>query len=242
MTGNPMTLLVVTAHPDDEAFGTSGTLARYAAEGIRTVLICVTRGEAGQTGGLADSSADLAELRSDELRCSAQLIGLSDLYVLDYPDGGASGWDLPALTAQLGGLIDALRPEVVVTFDQYGVTYHPDHIAVHRAVVDAVEAAPGHLGVRRLFYQVVTCQELANPEGAEFACVSPDAVEVTVDIRAFEPVKRVALGCHRTQSADTAQILSLPEGSLVAEHYLLGWAADGWRPSPGCGDLFVGLV
>jgi len=241
MTGNPMTVLVVTAHPDDEAFGTSGTLARYAAEGIRTALICVTRGEAGQTAGLADSPADLAELRSDELRCSAQLIGLSDLYVLDYPDGGASGWDLPALTAQLGGLIDALRPEVVVTFDQYGVTYHPDHIAVHRAVVESVEAAPDHLGVQRLFYQVVTCQELANPEGARFACVSPDAVEVTVDIRSFEPVKRVALECHRTQSADTAQILSLPEGSLVAEHYLLGWAVDGWQPPPGCGDLFAGL-
>ncbi len=241
MTGSPVTLLVVTAHPDDEAFGTSGTLARYGAEGIRTALVCVTRGEAGQTGGLADSPAALAELRSDELRCSAQLIGLSELYLLDYPDGGAAAWNLPALTAQFGGLIDALRPEVIVTFDEHGITYHPDHIAVHRAVVDAIRAAPDHLGVRRLFYQVVTCQELANPEGAKFACVSPDAVEVTVDISAFEQVKRVALACHRSQSADTAQILSLPEGSIVAEHYLLGWAADGWQPPPGCGDLLAGL-
>jgi len=242
MTGNPMTLLVVTAHPDDEAFGTSGTLARYGAEGIRTALVCVTRGEAGQTGGLADSAAALAELRSDELRCSAQLIGLSELYLLDYPDGGAAAWNLPALTAQLGGLIDALRPEVIVTFDEHGITYHPDHIAVLRAVVGAIRAASDHLGVRRLFYQVVTCQELANPEGARFACVSPDAVEVTVDISAFEQVKRVALACHRSQSADTAQILSLPEGSIVAEHYLLGWAADGWQPPPGCGDLLAELA
>lgn len=241
MTGSPMTLLVVTAHPDDEAFGTSGTLARYGAEGTRTALVCVTRGEAGQTGGLADSPAALAELRSDELRCSAQLIGLSELYLLDYPDGGATGWNLPALTAQLGGLIDALRPEVVVTFDEHGITYHPDHIAVHRAVVDAIRAAPDHLGVRRLFYQVVTCQEMANPEGAKFACVSPEAVEVTVDISAFEQVKRVALSCHRSQSADTAQILSLPEGSIVAEHYLLAWDATGWQPPPDCADLFAGL-
>ncbi|OQA44417.1 MAG: Mycothiol S-conjugate amidase [Chloroflexi bacterium ADurb.Bin325] len=241
MSDRPMTLLAVMAHPDDEAFGVSGTLARYRGAGRRTALICATRGEAGQTAGLADSPAALAELRSEELRCSAQVIGLDALYVLDYPDGGAAAWDLAALTAQLRGLIDALRPEVVVTFDEHGVTHHPDHIAVHRAVVDAIRAAPDHLGVRRLFYQVVVCREDGNPEGEEIACVSPDAIEATVDIRAFEQVKRAALACHRSQSADTAHFLSLPEGSIAEEHYVLAWDADGWQPPAGCDDLFAGL-
>lgn len=237
-----LTLLVIVAHPDDEAFGTSGTLARYGAEGVRTALICVTRGEAGLSAGLADSPEALAELRSNELRCSAQVIGLTDFYLLDYPDGGAAGWNMAALTAQVAGLIEGVRPTVVVTFDEYGVTHHPDHVAVHEAVVAALERAPDRLGIRRLFYQVVTCPEMANPEGPEIACVTPDAVDVSVDIRAFEPVKRVALGCHRTQAADTAQILATPEGSIVAEHYLLAWDAAGWQPPPGCDDLFAGLL
>jgi LmbE family N-acetylglucosaminyl deacetylase len=199
------------------------------------------RGEAGLSAGLADSPESLADLRGDELRCSAQLLGLSDLYQLDYPDGEGAAWNLDALAQQLAGLIDTVRPTVVVTFDEHGVTRHPDHVAVHRAVQAALDGVPGRLGVQRLFYQVVTCEEMASPEGPEVVCVSLDEIDVSVDTRAYEAIKRVALGCHRTQSADTAHMLALPEGSIVEENYILAWDAAGWQPPPDCGDLFAGL-
>lgn len=233
------TLLVITAHPDDEAFGMAGTLAKAAAAGMRTALICVTRGEAGQSAGLAETREALAALRSEELRCSAESVGVADLVLLDYPDGGATGWDMTALTDELAGHIRRIGPDAVVTFDDQGITRHPDHMAVHQAVRQALASASDRLGVRRLFYQVITCPEDASPEGPAYACVSLEAVDVTVDIAAFEPVKRAALACHRTQAADTQWMLSRPAGSLVAEHYVLAWDTSGWRPAAGEGDLLA---
>lgn len=219
----------------------AGTLAKYAAAGVRTALICATRGEAGQSAGLADTREALAALRSDELRCSAATLGVGDLVLLDYPDGGAASWDMEALVRELSAHIRRLGPDVVVTFDDQGITRHPDHIAVHRAVRLALEAVADRMGVRRLFFQVITCPEEASPEGPTYACVSPDAVDVTVDIRPFEPVKRAALACHRTQAADTRRMLDQPVGSLAGEHYVLGWDTAGWRPGPGTDDLLAEL-
>ena len=236
-----ITLLVITAHPDDEAFGMAGVLAKYAAAGVRTALICATRGEAGQAAGLAETREALAALRSAELRCSAATLGVGELVLLDYPDGGAAGWDLVALAGELAAHIRRIGPDAVITFDDQGITRHPDHHAVHAAVREALESPPDRLGVRRLFYQVLTCPEAASPEGPGLACVAPEAVDVTVDIAAFEPVKRAALACHRTQLADVQGMLDRPAGSLAEEHYVLAWAAEGWRPRAGAADLLAGL-
>lgn len=241
------TLLAITAHPDDEAFGMAGTLAAAAAAGVRTALICATRGEAGQSAGLAETPEALAALRSEELRCSAVTLGVDDLVLLDYPDGGAAVWDLSALVAELAAHIRRIGPDVVVTFDDQGITRHPDHMAVHRAVRRALEGAEDRLGVRRLWYQVITCPEEASPEGPEYACVARDAVDVAVDIRAFEPAKRAALACHRTQAADTQGMLSQPEGSLREELYILAWDVSGTadlapKDAAGRESLLMGLV
>lgn len=240
-TDQQIKLLAIFAHPDDESFGVSGTIARYATAGVRTALVCATRGEAGQSDGLADSAPALAALRTNELVCAAQAMGVDELEILNWPDGGASGWDMELLAQQLVNLIRRVHPTVVVTFDAEGVTRHPDHIAVHRATRMVLEGQPDHLGVRRLFYGVVTCEEDASPEGPSIACVPPTAVDVTVDIGAFEEIKRAALRCHRTQAADTRLMLDRPMGSLVAEHYQLAWDVDGWQPGPGAGDLLANL-
>lgn len=235
------TLLVITAHPDDEAFGMAGTLAKAAAAGAHTALICATRGEAGQSAGLAETREALAALRSKELRCSAATLKINNLILLTYPDGGATGWDMDALVRELAAHIRRIAPDVVITFDDQGITRHPDHMAVHQAVHQALNGAADRLGVRRLWYQVITCPEEASPEGPTYACVAPEAVDIAVDIRAFEPIKRAALTCHRTQAADTTWMLSQPQGSLAAEHYVLAWDAAGWRPTPGARDLLAGL-
>jgi LmbE family N-acetylglucosaminyl deacetylase len=237
----PRTLCFVFAHPDDESCGVAGTVAKYAARGARTALICVTRGEAGLTGGLADSPEALSVLRSAELACAAQAMSLSELVVCDFPDGEGERWDREALAAQLSSEICRLGADVVVTFDCYGITRHPDHVVLGEVTGQVVtEGKAGHT-VRRLYYQVVTCPEAANPDDRGIACVPVEEISVTVDVRDFEEAKRAALRCHISQAADTAILLGLPFGSLSAEQYQLAWSADGWQSTPGESDLLAGL-
>ncbi len=236
-----LTICAVFAHPDDESFGVAGTLAGYAALGIRTALFCATRGEAGLTHGLADSPQALAALRTAELACAGRAMGLADLTLLDFPDGEGATWDQAALAVRLAAELRRLVPAVVITFDAAGVTRHPDHMALHEVTRQVVMRSGKELGIRRLYYQVVTCSREASPEGPSLACVPPESVDITVNTRTFEAAKRRALRCHGSQADDTAHLLDQPDGSLNCEHYVLGWSADGWRPAPGETDLLAGL-
>ena len=150
----PHKLLAAFAHPDDEAFGTGGTLARYASEGAHVTLVCATRGEAGEISdpGLATPET-LGDVREDELRCSAQTMGITELIFLDYRDSGMAGTPenanprafinapAEAVIARLVGIIRRVQPEVVVTFEPNGGYGHPDHIAIHKHTVAAFHAA-----------------------------------------------------------------------------------------------------
>ena len=192
--------------------------------------------------GLAETPAELAAVRSEEFACAARAMGATAFALLDFADGAGQDWDCVALSVRIAAILARWRPAVVITFDKDGVTRHPDHIAVHSVVTGLIAEQGRALGVRRLFYQVVTCPEEASPEGPSIACVSPETVEISVDVGPFEPAKRAALACHRTQAADTALLLDQPPGSLRTEHYQLAWSADGWRPGRGTTDLLAGLV
>jgi LmbE family N-acetylglucosaminyl deacetylase len=150
----PRTLLVVYAHPDDESFGNAGTLARYAAEGVAVHYACATRGECGGVAPeLLDGYADIAALRSAELACAAQTLGLAAVHFLGYRDSGMAGSPdnqhpnalvqaaLDRVAGQVVALIRAQRPQVVLTFGPYGGYGHPDHIAIHQATRAAFDAA-----------------------------------------------------------------------------------------------------
>ncbi len=147
-------LLVVVAHPDDETFGCGGLLARYSSEGVRVVLVCATRGEAGEISdpSLA-TSENLGQVREQELREAARTLGVADLCLLGYRDSGMSGSpsnqhpealyraDQDQVTGQIVEIIRRVRPQVLVTFDPKGGYGHPDHIAVHKAARDAFVSA-----------------------------------------------------------------------------------------------------
>ena len=86
------TLLAVLAHPDDESFGVGGTLALYAARGVKVYLVCATRGEAGTVDSEHMAGfGSIAELRESELRCAARHLGLTEVFFLDYRDSGMPG-------------------------------------------------------------------------------------------------------------------------------------------------------
>ncbi len=149
--------MAVHAHPDDEATSTGGVLARYAAEGITTVLVTCTDGGCGdgpggvKPGDPGHDPAAVAAMRQAELEASCAALKVSHLETLGYADSGMMGWstnELPgafwttpvAEAAQrLAELIRRYRPDVVVTYDENGFYGHPDHIQAHRITMAAVE-------------------------------------------------------------------------------------------------------
>ena len=158
LDGTPLCVLTVHAHPDDEASKGAPTLARYHAEGVRTVLVCCTGGEEGelQNPSLREpgqpfhglepeqEKALLTDLRSRELARSAEVIGFDEVIMLGYRDSGmpdTPGNEDPASFHQapfdeaVGRLVAAIRrtrPQVIITYndDQEGYP-HPDHLKVH---------------------------------------------------------------------------------------------------------------
>jgi LmbE family N-acetylglucosaminyl deacetylase len=157
MAQRPLTLMAVHAHPDDEATGTGGVLARYAAEGVTTVLVTCTDGRCGDgPGGVKPGEPGhdpeaVAALRLEELEASCAALKVSHLEVLGYPDSGMMGWSTndvagsfwttPVQEAadRLAELIGKYQPDVIVTYDENGFYGHPDHIQAHRITMAAVE-------------------------------------------------------------------------------------------------------
>ena len=154
MPANKRVILAVLAHPDDESFGMGGTLAYYSSQGVDVHLICATRGEAGTVDPeFLEQHVDIAALRENELRCAAKTLGLSSVSFLGYRDSGMAGSKdnlhpnslvsvpLEQVAEKIVAEIRRLRPQVVLTFDPVGGYHHPDHIAIHKATVQAFHAA-----------------------------------------------------------------------------------------------------
>ncbi len=145
-------LLAVVAHPDDETFGMGGTLAHYAEQGVEVHLVCATRGEVGEVDpDMLDGYQSVGDLREHELCCAADVLGLKKVHFLDYRDSGMPKSPenehpralirapLTEVAEKIAFYIRDIKPQVVITFDPMGGYGHPDHIAVHKAVVEAFE-------------------------------------------------------------------------------------------------------
>jgi mycothiol S-conjugate amidase len=148
----------VHAHPDDEASKGAGTNAKYSAEGVRTVLVCCTGGEAGDILNPAVDTEEvrerLHEVRMQELAASVGALGYDALHLLGYHDSGMPDTDhnarpdnfanapLEEAVERLVRLIRLERPQVIITYrDDRNFYPHPDHIRVHEISVPAFDAA-----------------------------------------------------------------------------------------------------
>ena len=157
MAQENLTLMVVHAHPDDEAIGTGGTFARYAAEGVRTVLVTCTLGEEGEIVvpemDTEEEHVRLGETRLQELKAAVRILGIDALEILPYRDSGMIGRpsnehpecfnkaDPDEATERLVRLVRHYRPQVLVTYNEQGGYGHPDHLMAHAITVAAFGAA-----------------------------------------------------------------------------------------------------
>jgi len=174
-TGHGLRLLCVGAHPDDETLGMGGTLAKYAAEGVRTFVLTATHGERGWFGApeAYPGPRELGRMRERELRAAARELGVTEVALLDYVDGELDGADAREATGLIAEHIRRVRPQVVITFGHDGLYGHPDHIAISQlttaAVVAAADADAGGGQAHRvdkLYYRVGDAQQMTAYEEA----------------------------------------------------------------------------
>jgi mycothiol S-conjugate amidase len=151
-------LMAVHAHPDDEASKGAATLARYADEGHRVMVVTLTGGERGDilnpAMDLPDVHGRISEIRRDEMAKAASILGVEHHW-LGFVDSGLPKGDLPQplpegcfaqvpleeSTEPLVRVVREFRPHVMITYDENGGYPHPDHIRCHQVSMAAYEAA-----------------------------------------------------------------------------------------------------
>jgi N-acetyl-1-D-myo-inositol-2-amino-2-deoxy-alpha-D-glucopyranoside deacetylase len=232
----PRRLLLVHAHPDDESITTGATIARYAAEGAEVTVVTCTLGEEGEImpglrelEGLRAHTADqLGGYRLTELLAACAALGVSRHHFLGglgrWRDSGMAGTPSAAhpraftggsadqQAAQLADILDAVQPQVVVTYDAFGGYGHPDHIRAHEITMAAASRARS---VERVFHTVAprnavraalaalrAGHPLFDVPGDDELPTTPDEEITTVlDVAAHVPAKLAALRAHATQLA-----------------------------------------
>ncbi len=162
----PPALLAVHAHPDDETITMGGTLARYSAAGVRTIVVTCTTGDLGEVGdpALMGRDVDVAVVRAAELRAATRTLGVSRVVQLGYGDSGMAGTpendrptafcraDATEVAARLVRIMEAEHPTVMVAYDETGGYGHPDHVRAHEVAVAAYAAAPPAIRPARLYF------------------------------------------------------------------------------------------
>jgi LmbE family N-acetylglucosaminyl deacetylase len=235
-------LMVITAHPDDETLGFGGTIARYASEGVDITLVTATRGDRGRWRGIAPGSTGhpgapaLARMREAELRQAAAVLGVRTVAVLGHPDGHLDQVDPQRLVSDLVGHVRRARPAVVLTFGPDGAYGHPDHIAVSQSTLAAVLAASDSTyvddgqaphAVSKVYflawpasawavYQAAFKRLVSTVDGLERQAVPwPDwAITTSIDTRHVAARVHDAVLCHASQTAAYRGLLDLSSQTL----------------------------
>ena len=157
-TDEPLRLMAVHAHPDDESSKGAATMAKYAAEGVQVLVATLTGGERGDILNPAmdrpEVKANIAAIRTEEMARAREILGVDQAWMGFVDSGFPEGDPLPPLpdgcfglqpldvaTAPLVAAMRAFRPHVILTYDENGGYPHPDHVMCHKVSVEAFDAA-----------------------------------------------------------------------------------------------------
>ena len=232
-------LLLVHAHPDDETINNGVTMAKYADLGAQVTLVTCTRGEEGEVlvSELANLASDkddkLGEHREVELKDAMAQLGINDFRFLGAPskkwrDSGMMGtpandrgdvfWqaDLDEASNELVKIILEIKPQVLITYDEFGGYGHPDHIKAHRVAMRAAELAANQgWQVNKIYWNTMPRSviqmgiEKMKEVGSDFfgaesaddlPFAKPDElVSTVVNAPEYVPAKLAAMKAHATQ-------------------------------------------
>jgi len=242
-------LLAIFAHPDDEAFGPGGTLAKYGQEGVEIHLLSATRGEAGTNTNIKyrnvskriDGEITIGCIREKELLKSAKILGIKKVEFLNYIDGTLCNAIYHELADKIIKKINEFKPQVIVTVERRGVSGHLDHIAVSMITTYAFLKTSYP---KKLYYQclpknmrdkVMDDYFVYFPEGYD-----EDEITTRIDISCCWEKKVVAMKAHQSQIKDVKNILSRWEKYPKIDNFILQFHRGIKVKFPET-DLFSGL-
>jgi LmbE family N-acetylglucosaminyl deacetylase len=197
------TILVVSAHPDDETLFSGGTLAMYAQKGHNIFILETTRGEGGEVGEPPLTAREnLAAFREQEVRQAARILGARDIFFLPYIDpymeinGIARRIDAPLanFAATIETYAQKIDPDLVITHGSNGEYGHPQHIYTHRATRLALNS--GRPGTALMSWSAWHA-----PAERERILNRDDHADIISDISPWHDIKVAAALCHKTQHA-----------------------------------------
>jgi LmbE family N-acetylglucosaminyl deacetylase len=205
--GNPKSVMVIVAHPDDADFMAAGTLAKWARQGSEVYYVLCTSGDKGTSDPVVKPE-DLAVTREKEQRAAAAVVGAKDVVFLRHPDGILQ--NTLELRKDLVRQIRRYKPDVLVCQDptnRYSDNYinHPDHRAAGDAALDAVfpSARDYHM-----FTELVTEEGLMPHKTLEiYLGAQGTNATVWVDISDTIDVKVAALREHKSQVGEDTERL-----------------------------------
>ena len=285
--GEPLRLLAVHAHPDDETINNGVTMAKYAKDGAQVTLVTCTRGEEGEVlvaelASLASDKDDkLGQHREVELKDAMAHLGIADFRFLGAPnkkwrDSGMMGmpqndrtdvfWqsDLDESANELVKIILEIKPQVLITYDEFGGYGHPDHIKAHRVAMRAAEIAETKgWKIEKIYWNTMPRSviqmgiEKMREVGSDFfgaesvddlPFAKPDElVTSVVHASEFVPQKLAAMKAHATQIAVDGPFFALSNNlglSVWGDEYYTIVKGEKAAPFDENGrelDLFAGI-
>jgi N-acetyl-1-D-myo-inositol-2-amino-2-deoxy-alpha-D-glucopyranoside deacetylase len=265
------TLMLVHAHPDDEAISTGGVMMKAKAHGHRVVLVTATKGEVGEIHNMDEEASRprLGEIRTEELKAAAEILGVDRMEFLGYRDSGmvdtADNKDprsfhqarLDEAAGKLAVFIREERPDVVVTYAEDGIYGHPDHVKAHHvtnAALDLLERegwAPKKLYYTAIPRSMMEAFVSQMPEEAQrqqntnmrVAGTPDELVTTRIDVHDYVDQKRKAFGAHVSQNDPNSWFATMAsqiyELAFGTEYYQLARGKLGAEPPEP--DLFAGI-
>ncbi len=245
-------LLAVFAHPDDEAFGPGGALAKYAAQGVEIHLLCATRGEAG----LWDKNATMKQwdnetmkkdikihhVRERELLNSAKILGIKKVEFLDFVDGTLSNSIYHQLADKIIQKVEDFKPQVLLTTERLGISGHLDHIAV--SMITTYSYLHAKHRPNKLYYHCLP-KERREKDLDNYFVYFPqgyDQKDITtrIDFTQYWDKKEAAMKSHQSQMHDVKRILARWENQTKVDHFILQYS-QGIKASFPESDFYDGI-
>ncbi len=210
-------VVCIFAHPDDEAFGPGGTIALLAKS--HTVhIICVTSGDDSRLP--VKEAKKLGQVRREELRRSAAILGVKEVVFLKHQDGTLSNLLYHEIAESLSKRLETIQPDTLITFEPRGVSGHLDHIAVSMITSFVFEKLSS---IKELWYYCMNEQHRALQE-SYFIYFPPgynqSEIDKTVNVEPVWDTKVKAMHEHVSQAADAKRILQRMK-KLPKEEYFL---------------------
>ena len=213
-------VLVVCAHPDDESFGLGAALGELTDQGSEVAVLCFTHGEAS-TLGLG--AGVLREIRAGELSAAAAVLGIGRVELLDHPDGSLAEVPLATLVAEIARLVAEQGAELLLVFDEAGITGHPDH----RRATEAALAIDGVPVLAWALPERVT-RALNSEFGTAFVGRADQELDLSIEVDRGRQCQAIA--CHASQAFDNHVLWRRLE--LQGEKEAFRWLRSSERERP----------